>query len=161
MHVTDWTAAKREDPKLNAVLEWLKAQKKTDLKALLTENTSSEEGQLILWNWQNFTIHQGALYLCSMSKGETEEFILFIVPKAYHVTTLNWCHRDAGHQGHYHTLSMLQEHFWWLGMASQMQESIKSCAHCLQHESNLPKCLYTQLWLSPRKLMSDQRTPPG
>ena len=72
MHVTDWAAAQREDPMLSAVLDWLKAQKKTDLKALLAEHASSKEGWLILWNQQNFTIHQGALYMHSMPKGETE-----------------------------------------------------------------------------------------
>ena len=44
MHVTDWAEAQREDPTLSAVLDWLKAQKKTDLKALLVEHTSSKEG---------------------------------------------------------------------------------------------------------------------
>ena len=63
MHITDWAEAQKEDPMLSTVLNWLKAQKKTDLKALLAEHASSEEGQLILQNWQNFTIHQGALYL--------------------------------------------------------------------------------------------------
>ena len=87
MHVNDWAEAQREDPMLSTVMDWLKAQKKTDLKALLAEHTYSEEGQLILQNQQNFTIHQGALYLCSMPKGETEDLLLFIVPKAYHVAT--------------------------------------------------------------------------
>ena len=77
MHVTDWAKAQRGDPMLSAVLDWLKAQKKTDLKAPLAEHASSKEGQLI----QNFTIHQGALYLCSTSKGETEDILLFVVPK--------------------------------------------------------------------------------
>ena len=40
MHVTDWAEAQKEDPMLSAVLNWLKAQKKTDLKALLAEHTS-------------------------------------------------------------------------------------------------------------------------
>ena len=73
MHVTDWTEAQREDPMLSAVLDWLKAQKKTDLRALLAEQASNKEGQLILQNWQNFMIYQGALYLHSMPKGETED----------------------------------------------------------------------------------------
>ena len=124
---------------LSAVLDWLKAEKKTDLKALLAEHTSSKEGQLILWNRQNFTIHQGALYLCSMPKGETEDLLLFVVPKAHQVNTLNRCHRDAGHQGHDHTFSLLWECFWWPGMVNQMQQSIKSCLCCLQHEGNLSK----------------------
>ena len=139
MHVTDWDKAQKEDPMLSTVLDWLKAQTKTHLKALLAEHTSSVEGQLILWNWQNFTIHQGALYLCLMPKGETKDLLLFIVPKAHCVTTLNGCHRDVGHQGHDHTLTLLWEHFWWLGMANQMQQSIKSCALFLPHEGNLSK----------------------
>ena len=91
MHVTDWAEAQREHPTLSTVLDWLKAQKKTDLKALLVEHASSGEGRLILWNWQNFTIHQGALYLCSMPKGDTEDLLLFVVPRTHHVATLNGC----------------------------------------------------------------------
>ena len=140
MHVTDWAEAQREGPMLSAVLDWLKAQKKTDdLKALLVEHTSSEEGWLILWNWQNFIIHQGALYLHLMPKGKTQDLLLFVVSKAHWVTTLNGCHRDAGHQGCNHSLSLLQEYFWWPGMIKQMQQSIKSCSHCLQQEGDLPK----------------------
>ena len=121
------------------VLGWLKAQNKTDLKALLAEHTPSDEGQLILWNQQNFMIHQRALYLHSMPKGETKDLLLLIVPKAHHVVALNECHRDEGHQGHNHTLSLLWKHFWWLGMANQMQQSIKSCTHCLHDEGDLSK----------------------
>ena len=67
------------------------------------------------------------------------DLLLFEVPKAHCVTALNGCHREADHQSHDHTLSLLQECFWWLGMANQIQQSIKSCMHCLQHEGNLSK----------------------
>ena len=63
MHVTDWTEAQKEDSMLSIVLDLLKGQKKTDLKALLAEHASSKEGRVILQNWQNFMIHQGDLYL--------------------------------------------------------------------------------------------------
>ena len=52
---------------------------------------------------------------------------------------LNRCHRDAGHQDCDHTLSLLQECFWWPRMTNQMWQSIKTCAHCLQYESGLSK----------------------
>ena len=65
MHMTGWAKTQREDPVLNAVLDWLEAQKKTNLKTLLGEHTSSEEGQLVWRNHQNFMIHQKALYLCT------------------------------------------------------------------------------------------------
>ena len=94
---------------------------------------------MILLNRQNFVIHQGALYLHLMPKGDTKDLLLFVVPKAHCVTALNECHRDAGHQGHDCTLSLLREYFWWPGMINQMQQSIKNCMHCLQYEGILAK----------------------
>ena len=120
MHVTAWADAQREGPVLSTVLNWLEAQKKTDLQTLLGEHASSEEGPLVLRNCQNFTIHQKVLYLHSMPKGENEDLLLFMVPRAHWVVALNGCHWDAGHQGCDHTRCLLQEHFWWPGMASQM-----------------------------------------
>ena len=111
MHVTDWAEAQREDSVLSTVLNWLEAQKKTDLKTLLRKHASSEEGRLILQNHQNFMIHQKALYLCSMPKDEKEDLLLFVVPKAHQVTALNGCHRDTGHQGHDHTLPYCRSAF--------------------------------------------------
>ena len=52
MHVTNWAGAQREDPVLSTALDWLKAQKQTDLKVLLAEYASSKEGNLILHNQQ-------------------------------------------------------------------------------------------------------------
>ena len=99
----------------------------------------SKEGQMVWRNCQNFTSIQGTLYLCSTPKGEDEDLLLFIVPKAHWTATLNGCHRDAGHQGHDCTLSLLQEHFWWPGMAKQIRQVIKACRHRLQYEGSTPK----------------------
>ena len=44
-----------------------------------------------------------------------------------------------GHQGHDCTLSLLQEHFWWPGMAKQMRQVIRACTCCLQYEGGIPK----------------------
>ena len=154
MHLTDWAKAQREDPMLSTVLDWLKAQKKTDLKVLLAEHTSSEEGNLILHNRQNFAIHQGALYLCSMPKGKTKDLLFYVVPKAHCVAALNGCQWVAGHQGHDHTLSLLWECFWWTGMTNQVQQSTKYCMYCLQHEGNPPKVpLHPIVSTSPMDLL--------
>ena len=111
MHVTNWATAQKEDPELDAVLQWLEAKKKTDLRTLLREHASSEEGWIVWRNCQNFMVLQGALYLHSMPKGENEDLLLFMVLKVHQTATLNGCHWDVGHQGHDHTLSLLQEHF--------------------------------------------------
>ena len=117
MHVTDWAKAQKEDPELDAVLQWLGSRMKADLKTLLGECIKSKEGWMMWRNCQNFISLQGTLYLCSTPKGEDEDLLLFVVPKAHQTAARNGCHWDAGHQGHDHTLSLLQEHFWWPGMA--------------------------------------------
>ena len=94
---------------------------------------------MILQNQQNFMVHRGVLYLCSMPKGKTENLLLYVVPKAHGVATLNGCHKDASHQGSNHTSSLLRECFWWPRMVNQMWKSIKHCVHCLQHKGELPK----------------------
>ena len=139
MHVTNWVAAQKEDPELHAVLQWFEFKKKTDLRTLLGEHTLSKEGRMVWRNHQNFTTLQGNLYLCSIPKGENEDLLLFMVLKTHQTATLNGCHQDAGHQGHDHTLSLLQECFWWPGMAKQMRQVIKACKHCLQYEDGTPK----------------------
>ena len=139
MHVTDWATAQREDPVLDAVLHWLEAKKKIYLRTLLGEHASSEKGQMVWRNHQNFMVLHNVLYLLSMPKGEHEDLLLFVVPKAHWTATLNGCHRDAGHKGHDHTLSLLQECFWWPGMVNQMRQSIKACTSCLQYEGGFSK----------------------
>ena len=105
----------------------------------LGECASNEESQMVWRNCQNFMVLQDALYLHSMPKGENEDILLFIVPKAHQTATLNRCHQDVGHQGHDHTLSLLQECFWWPGMAKQMGQTIRACMCCLQYEGGLLK----------------------
>ena len=55
IHVTDWVAAQKEDPELDAVLQWLESRKKADLRTLLGECVTSEEGQMVCRNCQSFT----------------------------------------------------------------------------------------------------------
>ena len=142
MHVTDWAAAQKEDPELNAVLHWLESKKAADLRTLFRECIMSEEGWMVWRNCQNFTSLWGTLYLCSTPKGENEDLLLFIVPKAHQTSALNGCHQDAGHQGCDRILSLLQEHSWWPGMAKQMRQVMKACRCCLQYEGSTPKACY-------------------
>ena len=92
MHVTDWATAQKEDPKLDAILQWLESKKKTDLRTLLGEHASSEEGQMIWRNCQNFAVLQGTLYLHSTPKGENGDLLLFMVLKTDQTATFNMCH---------------------------------------------------------------------
>ena len=63
MHVTDWAATQKKDPKLEAVLQWLESKKKTNLRTLLREHALCEEGWIIWRNHQNFTASK-APFIC-------------------------------------------------------------------------------------------------
>ena len=136
---------KGQDNAVADALSWIttslgpESKKKTDLRTLFGEHALSKEVQMVWRNRQNFTTFQGTLYLHSIPKGENEDLLLFMVPKMHQTAALNECHQDAGHQGCDHTLLLLQEHFWWPGMAKQMRQVIKACEHCLQYEGGTPK----------------------
>ena len=55
IHVINWAAALKEDPELDAALQWLESKKKTNLRTLLQECISSKEGWIMWRNCQNFT----------------------------------------------------------------------------------------------------------
>ena len=81
MHVTNWATAQKEDPELNAVLQWLESKKKTDLRTLLGECIMSKEGQMVWRNCQNFTSLRGTLYLCSTPKERMRICYYLLYPK--------------------------------------------------------------------------------
>ena len=81
MHVTDWAVAQKEDPELNTVLQWLESKKKADLRTLLGECMTSEEGWMVWRNCQNFTSLQGTLYLHSTPKGRMRICYSSLYPK--------------------------------------------------------------------------------
>ena len=138
MHATDRAEAQKEDLMWSTVLNWLKAQKKTDLKALLAEHASSEEGRLILHNWHNFMIHQGACTCAQCpsvrpmifySSWSPEPIISPPWPDAIGIQVI----RDV-------TIPCLCYRSVSGGQAWPITwQSIKSCTHCLQHEGDLSK----------------------
>ena len=71
MHMTNWAMAQKEDPVLNAMLSWLGTQKKTNLRTLLGEHASNEEGQMVWRNHQNFmTSAECSLFTLYAHRGE-------------------------------------------------------------------------------------------
>ena len=52
------------------------------------------------------------------------------VPGLKHQAAIDGCHCHLGHQGRDHTLSLLRERFWWLGMAQRMKMSVHNCEKC-------------------------------
>ena len=98
------------------------------------------------WGGENYSLRVEEANALSRSplplphtKGGLENILWFVVPTAHQLTAMNGCHQDAGHQGQQWTLYLLSEHFWWPGMAIQMQRAISNCKLCIQHEGSHAK----------------------
>ena len=60
--------------------------------------------------------------------------MLFVVPATKQQIAIDACHRESGHQGRDHTLSLLREHFWWPKIATQIIMMMKHCGKCTLFE---------------------------
>ena len=154
LHVMDWVVTKEEDPIPKIVMESISTHKVQVLQHLLGDHTTTEEGMAILREQKKFMLNQGALYHHHTLVGGLEEMMQFLVPTAHRVAAMNGCHRDTGHQGQQRTLSLLQDCFWWPGMAMQMQRAISGCERCIQHEGVHAKTLLQPILVtSPLELL--------
>ena len=136
-NVTDWKLEQKEDPVLYQVVKHRKASRETFKEALLkvTDKKATmayvkSKGQLIIKN--------GLLYRQS-KQGPIEETVFqFVVPQIHRSAALDGCHREAAHQGQHHSLSLMQERFWWPGMAHDLRNRIKKCGRCRKFEATPP-----------------------
>ena len=65
-----------------------------------------------------------------MPKRSNKDVLVFVVPGLKQQAAIDGCHHYLGHQGRDHTLSLLKERFWWLGMAQRMMLSVRNCKKC-------------------------------
>ena len=80
----------------------------------------------------------GLLYKQS-KQGPVEETVFqFVVPQIHRSAALDGCHHEAAHQGQCRSLSLMQEQFWWPGMAHDLRNCIKKCGHCRKFEAAPP-----------------------
>ena len=136
-NVTDWKLEQKEDPVLYQVVKHQKASCETFKEALLkvtdqkaTKAYVKSKGQLIMKN--------GLLYRQS-KQGPVEETVFqFVVPQTHRSAALDGCHREAAYQGQCCSLSLMQEQFWWPGMARDLRNCIKKCGHCRKFEAAPP-----------------------
>ena len=59
----------------------------------------------------------------------------FVVPQVHRNAALNGCHCEAAHQGQSRSLSLMQERFWWPGMACDLRNHIRKCGRCKKFEA--------------------------
>ena len=80
----------------------------------------------------------GLLYWQS-KQGQTQETVLqFVVPQIHRNVALDGCHCETAHQGQSRSLSLMQERFWWPGMARDLRNHIRKCSWCKKFKAAPP-----------------------
>ena len=134
-NITNWRLEQQEDPVLYHVVKHRKASRETFKEALLKVTdrkavSAYAKDQLVMKN--------GLLYQQS-KQGQTQETVLqFVVPQIHRNVALDGCHWEAAHQGQSRSLSLMQERFWWPGMARDLRNSIRKCGRCKKFEAAPP-----------------------
>ena len=137
LHVTNWKQAQKDDPTLYTVVKNLRSplnQFKDALKHVLDQKSI----RAFVKTRENLAMKNSLLYHKLHLKATGEDVWHFVVPKTHRSVALDGCHCEAAHQGQCHSFSLMQEQFWWPGMAHGLKNHVKNCAHCKKFEGAPP-----------------------
>ena len=130
MSVRDWMAAQREEKGLRKVIDLYEAKRLTKShKGEGLDMGSLEERGL----WQNrsqLVMRQGLLYRKVRRPGENVACMQFVLPTKYQKMAIQGCHDDVGHMGVAQSVNLLQDQFYWPGMAKEMTQHVRKCMRC-------------------------------
>ena len=114
-NITDWKQEQKEDPVIYQVAKHLRVPCEM-FKAALHKVLDKKATAAYVKVKEQLLIKNGLLY-CKTRQGPVDEIVFqFIVPQRHRSATLDGCHREAAHQGQHRSTTLMQEHFWWLGM---------------------------------------------
>ena len=136
-NITDWKLEQQEDPVLYQVVKHRKASRETFKEALL-KVTDRKTVLAYMKSKDQLIMRNGLLYWQSKQGPNQETVLQFVVPQIHRNAALDGCHREPAHQGHNHSLSLMQEQFWWPGMAHDLRNRIRKCGRCKKFEAALP-----------------------
>ena len=137
LQVVDWKKAQREDPALSTLVKNLRSSKEDFMRAMC-KVLNPKAARAYENRRDGLILKNGLLYHKTLLTKTGEDLWHFIVPKSHRGVALDGCHREAAHQGQRHSISLMQEQFWWPGMTREMINKVKNCARCKKYEGTLP-----------------------
>ena len=128
-NITNWKLEQQEDAVLYQLVKHRKASQETFKEALL-KVADRKAVSAYVKSKEQLVMRNGLLYRQS-KQGQTQETVLqFVVPQIHRNAALDGCHQEAAHQGQSRSLSLIQEWFWWPGMARDLRNRIRKCGCC-------------------------------
>ena len=136
-NVTDWKQEQKEDPVLYQAVKHLRVPREM-FKAALHKVLDKKATAAYVKVKEQLLIKYGLLYRKTWQGLADGIMFQFVVPQRHRSTTLDGCHQEVAHQGQCRSTTLMQEHFWWLGMTQDLRNCIKKCGHCRKYEAAPP-----------------------
>ena len=133
----DWVKAQSGDPVIPQVIKWIQRPRDDHrkLEEYLAGVASDYERCFYAARQREFTLQDNLLYLQVTPTNSQDTAPVFVVPAADRQAAIDGCHHSAGHQGRDHTLSLMKERFWWLGMSQALLRAVANYGRCIQYEA--------------------------
>ena len=136
-NIIDWKVEQKDDPVLYQVVKHLRASRETFKGALLTVLDKKATTAYVKAKEQ-LLLKNGLLYRKTNIGPAKETIFQFVVPQRHRSAAMDSCHREAAHQGQRRSASLMQERFWWPGMARDLRNRIRKCGRCHKFEAAPP-----------------------
>ena len=130
MSVEDWIEAQREEKGLRKVIELYEAKKWTKSHRGEGLDMGSPEEWGLWQNKNRLVMRQGLLYRKVKRPGENIACMQFVLPLKFRKMAIQGCHDDVGHMGMARSVNLLQDQFYWPGMAMEITQHIRKCMRC-------------------------------
>ena len=130
MSVSNWVAAQKEDKGLRKVIELYEAKKLTKSYRGEGLDMGSPEERGLWQNRSQLVVEQGLLYRKVRRPNENVACMQFVLPAKYRKMGIQGCHDDVGHKGVARSVNLLQDQFYWPGMAKEMTQHVIKCMWC-------------------------------
>ena len=136
-NITNWKLEQQEDPVLYQAVKHRRASKEV-FKETLLKVTERKAVSAYVKSKDQLVMKNGLLYRQSKLGQIGETVLQFVVPQIHRNVALDGCHHEAAHQGQSHSLSLMQEQFWWPGMAHDLRNCIRKCGRRKKFEAVPP-----------------------
>ena len=136
-NIIDWKVEQKDDPVLYQVVKHLRAPRETFKEALLTVLDKKATTAYVKAKEQ-LLLKNGLLYRKTHIGPAKETIFQFVVPQRHRSAAMDGCHREVAHQGQCRSASLIQERFWWPGMARDLRNRIRKCGRCHKFEAAPP-----------------------
>ena len=128
-NIIDWKVEQKDDPVLYQSGEAPSGSRETFKEALLTVLDKKATTAYVKAKEQ-LLLKNGLLYRKTHIGPAKETIFQFVVPQRHRSAAMDGCHREAAHQGQRRSASLMQEQFWWPGMARDLRNCIRKCGRC-------------------------------